>query len=92
MNDVWDGEYCTFISWDEAQGKINLTHMDVEDMITFTTTILDQWQHLLEDDLEVTHLDQWVGPHVDEVQDLNFVGKLCPFVHVPTSSLHLSSC
>lgn len=45
--------------------KINLTQMDVEDKITVTTTILNQWQHLLEDDMEVTHLDQWVGPYVD---------------------------
>lgn len=55
VKDIWDSEYCTFHSWDEAQTKIHLTHTYDEDWATVTSKIFDQWGHFLEDDHDITH-------------------------------------
>lgn len=55
VKDIWDSEYRTFHSWDEAQTKFHLTHTCDEDWATLTSKIIDQWRQFLEDDPDITH-------------------------------------
>ena len=47
--------------------------MDAEDWATFTSKIIDQWWHLLEDNTNITHPCQWVGLYSNGEEDLVFV-------------------
>lgn len=40
VKDIWDNKHHTFISWDDAQSKFQLTQTDAEDWATLTFEIL----------------------------------------------------
>lgn len=72
MDNIWESECHTFLSWDEAQMKFQLAKTDNEDWITLTSKIINKWRHMLEKNPKAK-LRQWVGFHYACVDDPAFV-------------------
>ena len=73
MDDSWDSEHHTFLSWDDAHIKFKLTVVENEDWITLTSKIIDKRKHLLEDSMEVTCLGQSVSFYYDGMDNPTFM-------------------
>jgi hypothetical protein len=61
VDDIWGTENRTFLLWDKAQEKFNLTPIAAGNWNMLTNKILGQWRHLLEADPDITHPKQWIG-------------------------------
>lgn len=61
VGNIWDKEYHTFIAWDDALTKFDLTSRDCDDWVKLTTYIINKWRSTLEGDVEVMVPGQWVG-------------------------------
>lgn len=62
-----------FVCGMKLKTKFSLTLADGEVWITLTTKIINQWCHLLEDDLNLMHLGQHLGLYKKKVDDHVFV-------------------
>lgn len=73
VGDIWDSEYHTFLSWDDAQTKFHLTNVDNEDWISLTFKIIDKWRLLLDKVPEAIYLRQWLGFYCQGAHDPAFM-------------------
>jgi hypothetical protein len=70
---VWDSNKKDLYSWEEAQGKFNLTPTDARDWGGIINKLAEDWRGKLEEDSDSTYAGMWLGLYEEGKEDPVFV-------------------